>query len=498
MAIYHLHAQVISRKAGRSAVACAAYRAGEKIQDERTGEEFDYTRKRSVVESMILAPEDAPEWARDRGQLWNQVEAAEIRKDAQLAREMDIALPADLSHEQRRDLIKSFVQEQFVDHGMVADVAIHKAGRPGDMRNHHAHVMLTMREIDQEGFGKKVREWNDWGRLEGWREEWEKAANRDLERAGHESRIDHRKLEAQREEALARGQDERALELTRAPQHHKGVAATNLDRRGLESEKLDRIRKARPAELAPYLEARKEGQKLLGELRGLQAQREREPEYQRLAEAQRQGEERRRQEEERKAQEERKYELARTDRRLYNALVEGYNQEVSKAVKSHYDEAKKAVMERLKPMVERINYLAAQYKEEGEVRQSLEAETKRLYHRINFLLDPSQAEALKQDLAGIDERRQQYATEHKELWGRRQKELSEENITKEAESITSRQHPELLERGQRLQQILNEWQQHDRAERQKQWEREQKEQDREDGGRGGLPGRGRGGPEIER
>ena len=123
---------------------------------------------------------------------------------------------------------------------------------------------------------------------------------------------------------------------------------------------------------------------------------------------------------------------------------------------------------------------------------------KRLYHRINFILDPSKAEALKQDLAGIDERRQQYAKEHKELSERRQKELSEENITKKAEAITSRQHPELLERGQKLQQILNEWQQHDRVERQKQWEREQKEQDRGDGGRGGLPGLGRGDPEIER
>jgi hypothetical protein len=101
--------------------------------------------------------------------------------------------------------------------------------------------MLTMREIDREGFGNKVREWNDWGKLEGWREEWGKAANRDLEREGHESRIDHRKLEAQREEALERGQDERALELTRAPQHHKGLAATNLERRGLESEKLERM-----------------------------------------------------------------------------------------------------------------------------------------------------------------------------------------------------------------------------------------------------------------
>ena len=409
---------------------------------------------------------------------------------------MDIALPSDLTSEQRRELIKSFVQEQFVDQGMVADVAIHKSTSREILRNHHAHVMLTMREIDEEGFGKKVREWNDWGKLEGWREEWEKAANRDLEKAGHASRIDHRTLETQREEALERGQDERALELTRAPQHHKGVAATNLERRGLESEKLERIRKARPAELAPYLEARKEGQALLKEFQGLQAEREREPEYQRLAEAERQEQERRKQEEERKAQEERKYELARTDRRLYNALADSYNQEVSNAVKSHYDEAKKAIIERQKPMVERINYLAAQFKEEGEVRQSLEAETKRLYHRITFIFDPSQAEALKQDLSGINERRQEYAKEHNELWDRRQKELSEENITKEAETIAAQKHPELLERGQKLDRAFNELQQHDRNERQKQWEREQKEQER-DGGRGGLPG-GRGGHEIER
>ena len=417
MAIYHLHAQIISRKAGRSAVACAAYRAGQKLQDERTGEQFDYTRKRSVMESMILAPESAPEWVRDRERLWNQVEAAEKRKDAQLAREMDIALPSELTREQRRELIKSFVEEQFVERGMVADVAIHKADRPGDLRNHHAHVMLTMRHIDEQGFGKKALEWNDWGNLKEWREQWEKAVNRDLERTGHESRIDHRTLEAQREEAIERGEDERALELTRAPQHHKGVAATNLERRGLESEKLERMRKDRPAERAPYLEARKEGQALLKELHGLQAAREREPEYQRLAEAQRQEQERRRQEEERKAQEERKYERARTDRRLYNALADSYNQEVTNAVKSHYDEAKKAIIERQKPMVERINYLAAQFKEEGEVRQSLEAETKRLYHRITFIFDPSQAEALKQDLAGINERRQEYAKEHNELFG---------------------------------------------------------------------------------
>src|SRR5208283_1448419 len=226
VAIYHLHAQVISRASGRagerSAVACAAYRAGEKIRDERIGQEFDYTRKKGVEETMILAPEGSPEWVKDRGELWNQVEAAEIRKDAQLAREMDIALPLELTGEQRRDLIKGFVQEQFVLKGMVADVSIHQ-GVGEFTPNPHAHVMLTMREIHEEGFGKKVREWNDRALLGGWREQWEKAANRELENAGHEARIDHRTLEEQKQEALSKGQYERAIELDRAPTHHKGV-----------------------------------------------------------------------------------------------------------------------------------------------------------------------------------------------------------------------------------------------------------------------------------
>src|SRR5208283_3140040 len=172
LAIYHLHVQVISRASGvkgeRSAVACAAYRAGEKIRDERIGQEFDYTRKKGVEESMILAPEGSPEWVRDRAQLWNQVEAAEIRKDAQLAREMDIALPLELTGEQRRELIKGFVQEQFVQKGMVADVSIHQ-GVGEFTPNPHAHVMLTIREINEEGLGKKVREGDDGSLHGGWR-----------------------------------------------------------------------------------------------------------------------------------------------------------------------------------------------------------------------------------------------------------------------------------------------------------------------------------------
>lgn len=489
MAIYHLHAQVISRKAGRSAVACAAYRAGEKIQDERTGEQFDYTRKRSVVESMILAPEDAPEWARDRAQLWNQVEAAEVRKDAQLVREMDIALPTELTHEQRRELIKSFVQEQFVDHGMVADVAIHKSTRPGDPRNHHAHVMLTMREIDQEGFGKKVREWNDWGRLEGWREEWEKAANRDLERAGRESRIDHRKLEVQREEALARGQDERALELTRAPQHHKGVAATNLERRGLESEKLERMRKDRPAERAPYLEARKEGQALLKELRGLEAQREREPEHQRLAEAQRQEQERRRQQEERKAREQRELELARTDRRVFDAMFARIESQWDQAIKASEEPARKAILERQKPQIEKLSDMEGEYKRLGRERQFFEQESKKLsniFRRGDF----------EQDIAGINERRKEIARNYGELDESLKKERDPYNVRNtQAPELAKQREPELYERRRALFAIHREWLERD----QKQWEREQqKGHDRGDGDRGGLPGRGRSDPEIER
>lgn len=193
MAIYRFSAQVIGRSSGRSATAAAAYRAGVEIVDVRTGELHDYTRRSGVDAAFIVAPESAPPWALDRASLWNAVEAAEKRKDAQLAREVQLALPHELTPAQREALVREFVQAQFVDRGMVADVALHAPGK-GDDRNHHAHVMLTMRTLGPEGFGGKAREWNDKAVLEGWRVEWEQAANRALERAGIEARIDHRSL----------------------------------------------------------------------------------------------------------------------------------------------------------------------------------------------------------------------------------------------------------------------------------------------------------------
>ena len=125
MAIYHLSMQIISRSKGQSAVASASYRSGERLEDERTGETKFYKRE-VQPETMILAPSNSPEWVKDRGQLWNAVEQIEKRKDAQLAREINIALPIELSKDQQKELIQDYVQKEFVNRGMVADIAIHR------------------------------------------------------------------------------------------------------------------------------------------------------------------------------------------------------------------------------------------------------------------------------------------------------------------------------------------------------------------------------------
>ncbi|MEO1187602.1 MAG: MobQ family relaxase, partial [Pseudomonadota bacterium] len=218
MADYRLSAQAISRSKGQSSVASAAYRAGARLIDERTGEIHDYGRKGGVVHSEVMAPEATPEWMHDRAQLWNAVEAVERRKDAQLAREVQLSLPHELEPDQRQELVRSFVQEQFVDRGMIADVAIHAPSDQGDLRNHHAHIMLTMRELSGDGFGNKNRDWNSPDMLNEWREEWANHQNRALERHGHSSRVDHRSYEAQ-------GVD-------REPTQHLGPVASDMERNG--------------------------------------------------------------------------------------------------------------------------------------------------------------------------------------------------------------------------------------------------------------------------
>ena len=218
MAIYHLSAKPISRATGRSATGAAAYRAGETITDERTGLVFDYSKKRGIDHSEIMAPANAPEWAHDRAKLWNAVEHSEKRKDSQVAREVEVALPTELNPDQQRELVRSFARSQFVDAGMVADIAIHHA--KGE--NPHSHILLTMRDIGPDGFGQKNRSWNDKALLQNWREAWEVQTNQALERAGHSVRIDHRTLAEQG--------------IERIPQIHIGPKVPEMERRGIRTE----------------------------------------------------------------------------------------------------------------------------------------------------------------------------------------------------------------------------------------------------------------------
>ncbi|MEB6551123.1 MobA/MobL family protein [Heyndrickxia sporothermodurans] len=218
MAIYHFSAQVISRRRGQSAVAAAAYRSGERLTDERTGEE-KYYRRNVEPDAMILAPSNSPEWVYNREQLWNEVESAEKRKDAQLSREINIALPVELSIDNQEELIRDYIQKEFVNRGMIADIAIHR----DDPNNPHAHVMLTTRKITADGFGPKNREWNDRGLLEQWREEWANHTNQALEKENIQERISHLSHEARGLEQL--------------PTIHLGHVAHKMEKRGIETDR---------------------------------------------------------------------------------------------------------------------------------------------------------------------------------------------------------------------------------------------------------------------
>ena len=218
MAIYHFSAQVISRSKGQSAVAAAAYRSGERLRDERTGETKFYPREVEPV-TMILAPSHSPEWVHDRQQLWSEVEKSETRKNSQVAREINIALPREISHQEQTDLIRGYVQKEFVDQGMIADVAIHR----DDKDNPHAHVMLTTREITEDGFNKKNRDWNKKELLQQWREQWAVHANQSLEREGMEDRITHESHEKRN--------------LILFPTIHLGHVAHEMEKRGVQTDR---------------------------------------------------------------------------------------------------------------------------------------------------------------------------------------------------------------------------------------------------------------------
>lgn len=189
---YHFRAKLISRSEGRAICAAAAYRSGEKIHDERYGLTFDYTPRTSIYANEIRAPDHAPDWMKNRAQLWNGVEAYETRKNSVLAREFEVSIPAELPPDLRQEAIRQFVDQELVARGMVADIAYHDF--TGQHRhNPHAHILVTTREVAGNTFAKqKTREWDSKKTLWDWRKAWARHANQALEKARSQTRIDHR------------------------------------------------------------------------------------------------------------------------------------------------------------------------------------------------------------------------------------------------------------------------------------------------------------------
>lgn len=238
---------MVQRSKGKSAVAAAAYRSGTKLVNEWDGMTHDYTRKGGIVHSEILLPAHAPPEFQDRSTLWNSVEQVEKSSNSQLAREIEVALPVELSRDQQLALVRSYVQDNFVSAGMCADFALHDKGDG----NPHAHILLTVRPLTETGaWGAKCRkvydldargqripdgsggwknhredttDWNDRGKSEQWRKAWEDYVNNALEAAGRPERIDHRSYKRQGVEKV--------------PTIHMGVAATRMERRGIQTDK---------------------------------------------------------------------------------------------------------------------------------------------------------------------------------------------------------------------------------------------------------------------
>ena len=225
MAIYHFSAKVISRQTGASAVASAAYRSASELHDDRFNRNHDFSNKAGVIHSEVMLPEGAPERLNDRAALWNEVEAGEKRKDAQLAREVEFSIPREMNEKQGVALAKDFVKKQFVDRGMVADLNVHWDKAKDGTPKPHAHVMLAMRDVGPEGFGAKNRDWNSTELLKDWREAWSAHVNERMAELGLEGRIDHRSYEAQ------------GIELE--PQHKIGPAASRRPEQGLEAERIE-------------------------------------------------------------------------------------------------------------------------------------------------------------------------------------------------------------------------------------------------------------------
>ena len=247
---FHFNISMISRGKSKSAVASAAYISCEKLTNEWDGVTHDYHNKKGLLHSEIFLPENIPIRLKDRATLWNSVELNEKASNAQLARNFIIALPKELSFEENKELIIDFIQENFVSKGMIVDLDIHDGSDEGN-NNIHAHIMTTLRPINEKGewqakskkeyvldekgekiLGKngkpktrkiELTDWNDRGNAEKWRESFAKICNQYLEKNNLEKRVDHRSFERQGIEEI--------------PTIHLGASASALEKKGIETDK---------------------------------------------------------------------------------------------------------------------------------------------------------------------------------------------------------------------------------------------------------------------
>ncbi len=248
MAMFHLSFNMLKRSAGKSSCYLAAYNARTRIEDDRTGDVYDYSYRSDLFHHCILAPEHTPlNIVENSAVLWNEIEKIEKRKDAQLSRYFDIAIPVELDNDAKIAVVVDYCQKNFVDKGMIADISFHDL----DGHNPHAHVMLTLREITPTGFGKKNRDWNEHSLVEDWRASWSEMANSYLTAVGSESRMDHRSLAAQREEAieLAKTAREAGNEVVANEQLAKAIelnrpAMTRINRRSWHTKRAKALRAA--------------------------------------------------------------------------------------------------------------------------------------------------------------------------------------------------------------------------------------------------------------
>lgn len=269
MPIYHCSIQIIGRSSGRSAVAAAAYRAAEKLEDKETGLTHDYTKKQGVVHREIMLPEYAPEEYKNREVLWNEVQKAEKRSDAQFAREIEVALPRELSFQNQITVVQVYIRVNFVEKGMCADWVLHDKGDG----NPHAHIMLTTRPIKKNGqWGQKQKsvykldeqgnkipvidpktgkqkvrirkgkgeeklwerttipanDWNNPGKAEEWRKAWADCLNAVLPA---EKQVDHRSY-------VRQGIDQE-------PTIHEGYAARKMEKQGRTADRCQMNREIR-------------------------------------------------------------------------------------------------------------------------------------------------------------------------------------------------------------------------------------------------------------